>query len=83
MTGAVERGENRSRRLQQLLARGRCGHLPLAADEQRLADAVFEIAQLMAERRLRQVQHIAGARQRAVLGDGGHELEMPDFQIHE
>jgi hypothetical protein len=36
----------------------------------------------MAQRRLRQVQPIAGAREAPHIGHGGHQLEVPDFEIH-
>jgi hypothetical protein len=36
----------------------------------------------MAQRRLRQVQPIPGPRQAPHVGDGGHQLQVADFQIH-
>jgi hypothetical protein len=36
----------------------------------------------MAERRLRQVQAIAGAGEAAGVGDRGDQLQVPDLEIH-
>jgi hypothetical protein len=66
----------------QPFTRRRGGHLSLSADEERFADAILEIPQLVAQRRLRQVQYVTGARQRAVLGECDDKLEMTDFQFH-
>ena len=67
---------------QQPLA-GRRQHEALAdPQEQRRAEARLDAAQLMAERGLRQVQPVAGAREAPGLGDRGHQLQMADFEIH-
>ena len=67
---------------QQPLAGGR-EHQTLAdAQEERRAQPRFDAAELVAERRLGQVQPVAGARQAAHVRDGGDQLQMPDFEIH-
>ena len=58
-------------------------HQPLPdAQEQGRAEAGFDVAQLVAERRLGQVQLIAGAGQAADFGHGGDEPQVADLQIH-
>ena len=80
--GSLQAIEDVARRGQQPLARGR-EHEPLAdAQEQRRAQARLDVAQLVAERRLREMQPIAGAREAADVGHGGDELQVPDLEIH-
>jgi len=43
-------------------------------EKKRRAQARLDVAELVAQRRLRQVQPVAGARQAADVGDGGHQL---------
>ena len=75
--------EHVGRRREQPLA-GRRQHQALAdAQEQRGAEARLDVAQLVAERRLGQVQLIAGAGQAADVGDGGDEPEVANLEIHE
>ena len=70
------------RRREQPLA-GRRQHQPLAdAQEQRRAEPRLDVAQLVAERRLGEVQPIAGAGQAADVGDRGDQLQVADFEIH-
>ena len=69
-------------RREQALARRR-QRQPLAdPKEQRGAEPRFDVAQLMAERGLREVQREAGTRQRARLGDRANQLQVPDFELH-
>ena len=80
--GALEPLEDVARGRQQPLAR-RGEHQALAdPQEQRRAEPRLDVAQLMAERRLREMQPIAGARQAADVGDGGHQLQVTDLEIH-
>ena len=82
LLGLREPLEDVLRRRQQPLA-GRRQHQPLAdAQEQRGAEPRLDAAQLVAERGLRQVQPVAGARQAAHVGDRGDQLQVPDFEIH-
>ena len=70
------------RRRQQPLARRRQHQALADAQEERGAEPRLDVAQLVAERRLRQVQPVAGAGQAAHVGDRGDELQVPDFEIH-
>ena len=43
----------------------------------------FDVAELVAERRLREVQPIARAREAAEFGDSRYEAQVADFEIHQ
>ena len=82
MLGLAQAFEDVGRGRQQALAGGG-QHQPLAdAQEQRGAEARLDAAQLMAERRLREMELIAGARQAADLRDGGDQLQVANLKIH-
>ena len=71
-----------ARRFEQTLA-GRRQHQTLAdPQKERGAEALFDVAELMAERRLREVKAIAGPGEAADVGDRGDQLQMADFEIH-
>ena len=81
--GLLQPGEDVARRHQKPLSRRR-QHEPLAdAQKQRRLEPRLDVAQLMTERRLREVQPIPGAREAARVGDGRNQTEVPDFEIHE
>ena len=80
--GLAEALEHILRRRQETLARGRQDE-PLAdPQEERGAEARFDVTQLVAERRLGEVELIPGAGQAADVRDRGHQLEVADFEIH-
>src|SRR5207253_8966696 len=51
--------------------------------EERTPDPSLQIGQLMAQRRLGEKQLLAGAREVALLRNGGHEAQIPDLETHE
>lgn len=59
--------------------RGQAGR-PGAAVQQRRAQPGFEVAQLMRQGRLGQVQALGGFLQAAAFADGGQRFEVADFQ---
>ena len=50
--------------------------------KQRQPEPRLEIEQLARQTRLREMEHAAGAGERAVLGDGSNEAEVPGFENH-
>ena len=66
--------------LHEALGRRRHPHLPADAQEQRLAELLFEQQNLPADRRLRHVQLPAARGERAGFGDGLEDLELA--QVH-
>ena len=82
MLGLAQPVEDLARRREQTLA-GRRQDQPLSdAEKERRAETRFDVAELMAERRLREVQRVAGAREAAAFGDGADEAQMTDFEVH-
>src|SRR5262245_16533153 len=80
--GAFERVENFVGRTQEPLTRAREHHAFADAEKDLRAEMRLDIAQLMTERRLREVQLAPGARQSAERRHGAYEPEVPDFDIH-
>jgi hypothetical protein len=72
--------EHAARRAQQALARGREHEPPADPLEQLDAQALLGVAELVAERRLRQVQAQPRARHAAFLGDRLHQQQVSDLQ---
>jgi len=80
--GALEALEDVASRRQEPFARGREHEALADAQKQRRPEPRFDVAQLVAERRLREMQPIARAREAADVGDRGDELQVADLEIH-
>ena len=78
----VNPGQQRRRRLEQRTARR--GQLDAAgrALEQARADALLELPDLRAQRRLRQVQPLGRAREVELLGDRDERAQVPELDVH-
>jgi len=79
---AIQGAQHLVGRAQQALARAGQDHPLARAQEQRRAQARLEVPQLVAERRLREVQRAARPGQPAERRDGAHEPQMTDFEPH-
>jgi hypothetical protein len=74
--------QNVARRFEQALA-GRGQHQTFAdPQKERGAEALLDVAELMAERRLREVKAIAGPGKAPDVGDRGDQLQVSDLEIH-
>ena len=80
--GAREIGEHPSRGLDQVLTRGGRDDAAAAPQEQWRAEAVFDVAKLMAQGRLRQVQLAGGGGEAAQRRDRLHQPKVSDFELH-
>ena len=82
LLGPIQPIEDIARRRQQPLAGGSQDQ-PLAdAQEERRAQPRFDVAELVAERGLCEVEPIARAREATEFRDGRYQAEMADFEIH-
>ena len=70
--------EDAMAQLQQRFAGRRDADAPADAMEDRLAELVLEQQDLAADGRLRDVQLLAGGGERAGVGDGADDLELPE-----
>ena len=57
-------------------------HLTVQPVEQAGAEPVLDVSQLMAERRLRQIEDVAGASQAGVLRERDDEAQVSDVEVH-
>ena len=80
--GAVEFVEDAAGGAQQAFAGGGEHHFAAAALEQRAAEQLFGVAELMAERGLCEMQARGGAGDARFLGDGGDDFQVAHFQTH-
>ena len=80
-TARVDRGEDLAAALEQHLAGGRELDAARGAVEQRLAELGLEAADLLRERRLRDVQPLGGAAEVPLLGDGDEVAQVPELHV--
>ena len=80
MFGAGQIVEHAARRRQHALAGRGQRHPPAEPQEQRRGQPRLDVAQLVRERRLRQVQPLGGAGDAAGVGDLGDEGEVADLE---
>ena len=80
--GPFEIAEHTPRAFEHAAAGGGEHHAPAEPHEQRRAEPPFDVAQLVAEGRLRQMQAGGRAGHGAGVGDPGDQLQMPDFEVH-
>src|SRR6185436_12368289 len=78
----TELGERELGATAQMFAESGGDQLSAGALEEFTADALLEIGQLVAERRLCEMQMLAGAREVAHLGDRRHEAKVADFEAY-
>jgi hypothetical protein len=78
----VEDGEDAIRRGEEPPARLRRRRTTAAALEEPGAEAVLELAQALAHRRLAEPQTPGGAADAAALGDGADQAQMADLDLH-
>src|SRR5688500_10737013 len=77
---AADSREDVVRRTHDQPARGGRQHPPPGADEDRRAELLFNLTQLMADRRLRDVESISGARDALRAGDLGDQAKVTGFK---
>ena len=80
--GALDLAEHAPRRLEHATAGGGEHHPAPEPHEQRRAQPRLNVAQLMAQRRLRQVQPRRRRGHAAGIGDPGDEPQVANLQIH-
>ena len=81
--GSVDLFQDTPRRRQHALAGARRHHPFSQPEEQRRPEPLFDAAQLMADRRLCQVQQVGRLRHAAGAGDRRHHAQMPDVDVHD
>ena len=74
--------KNGLRGFEQLLSCRRQDHLLVDAKKQPHAEPAFDIAQLMAERRLRQMKNVSGFGQALTLSDRRDKSQVTNLEIH-
>ncbi len=79
--GSAEFVEHPARTRDQALSGGRQHHLSSQPQKQRRPQLFFRIAQLVAQRGLREVQAFSGFGHAAFFGHGHQQLEVSDFQF--
>ena len=78
----AELREDRARGREEPVAGRRRNHLASEPMEQAGAQPVLDVEELMAEGRLREVQHGTRARKTAAFGDRGDESKVAELEIH-
>ena len=81
--GVLQVLEDAVAQLQERFASGRDADAPADAVEDRLAELLLEQQDLPADRRLRDVQLFAGGGERAGVGDGADDFELPKIHCFE
>src|SRR5687767_1982750 len=80
--GALHFAEHAPRRFEDAAPRLGQYHAPPESGEERRPEPPFDIAQLMTERGLREMQLPRRLRHAAGVGDPRHEPQMPDLEVH-